>query len=78
MQATIQELRNAELKRAESREQAEVKVEFIPGTADLRPVRMDAAALTASQFSIVVSTKWRFAGGGLDGQPVLPLQSCNW
>jgi hypothetical protein len=76
MQAAIQELRNAELKRAESRTVTQVKVEFIP--PDPQPVSMDAHPLTASQFSIVVSTSWQFTGGDLDGKPVLPTLAQYW
>lgn len=76
MQAAIQELRNAELKRVESRTEAQVKVEMIP--PDPQPVSMDAHLLIASQFSIVVSTDWRFTGGDLDGKPVLPALVQYW
>ena len=78
MRNVIQELRNAELKRAESRAKQEVRVEMQrygePLAADtaVKGVPMDAKALTGSQFSIVVSTEWRFTGGDLDGRPVLP------
>jgi hypothetical protein len=76
MQAAIQDLRNAELKRAVSRAHAQVKVEMLPPGP--QPVSMEAHPLTASQFSIVVSTDWRFIGGGLDGKPVLPGLAQYW
>ena len=76
MQAAIQELRNAELKRAESRTTAQVKVEMI--RPDPQPVRMNAHPLIASQFSIVASTDWQFIGGDLDGKPVLPALVQYW
>lgn len=76
MQAAIQELRNAELKRAESRTHAEVRVEMTPPSP--QPVRMTAEELPASLFSITVSTDWRFTGGDLDGKPVLPTLAQYW
>jgi hypothetical protein len=77
MQTSIQELRNAELKRVESRSQPQVKVEMIP--PDPQPVSSgDLHELIASQFSIVVSTEWRFIGGDLDGKPVLPALVQYW
>lgn len=76
MQRAIQELRNAELKRAESRTVADVKVEFIP--PDPKPLSIGTSPLIASQFSIMVSTEWRFTGGDFDGNPVLPALAQYW
>jgi hypothetical protein len=85
MQEAIQELRNAELKRAESRAKQEVRVEMrgpggtpLPAGVLAEGVRMEAKSLTESQFSIVVSTEWRFADGDLDGRPVLPALAGYW
>lgn len=85
MQAAIRELRNAELKRAESRAKQEVRVEMlgprgkpVPAGALAQGARMEAKSLTESQFSIVVSTEWRFAGGDLHSQPVLPALVKYW
>jgi hypothetical protein len=80
MQKAIHELRNAELKRAESRAEAEVKLEFDPPhLKSIRTgVRMDVEELTANQFSIIVSTQWRFIGGDLDGKSVLPALAQYW
>ena len=75
-QAAIQELRNAELKRAESRAMAQVKVELTPPGP--RPVSMTVQELVANQFSIVVSTQWRFTSGDFDGKPVLPVLAEYW
>jgi hypothetical protein len=51
---------------------------LVPVGAVAEGVRMDAESLTQSQFSIVVSTEWRFAAGDLDGQPVLPALARYW
>lgn len=75
-QAAIQELRNAELKRAESRTKPQVKVELTPPGP--RPVSMTVQDLVANQFSIVVSTDWQFTDGDLDGEPVLPALAEYW
>jgi len=76
MQASIQELRHAELKRAESRARPKIRVDFTP---DPRPVTMDTDARIASRFSIDVSTEWHFTGGGnLDGTLALPVLAQYW
>ena len=41
-------------------------------------VRMEARTLAENQFSIVVSTEWRFTGGDLDDEPVLPTLVRYW
>jgi hypothetical protein len=46
---------------------------------DPQPVSSgDLHELIASQFSIVVSTEWRFIGGDLDGKPILPALVQYW
>jgi hypothetical protein len=80
----IRELRNAELKRAESRAKQEIRVEMhrhgepLAANIAAKGVPMEAQALTESQFSIVVSTEWRLIGGDLDGRPVLPALAQYW
>ncbi|MGH3277691.1 MAG: hypothetical protein ACRDNW_00945 [Trebonia sp.] len=39
---------------------------------------MEARSLTENQFSIVVSTEWRFTGGDLDDEPALPALVRYW
>ncbi len=75
-QAAVQELRNAELKRAESRTKPQVKVELTPPRP--RPVSTTVQDLVANQFSIVVSTDWQFTNGDLDGESVLPALAEYW
>lgn len=76
MQAAIQELRNAELKRVECRAKPRVKVETTRPNPP--PVVMTIEALTAGQFHIDVSTEWQFTGGDLDGKPVIPALNEYW
>lgn len=84
-QAAIQELRNAELKRAESRTKPQVKVEVTPrgprppvSMTVEDPVSMTVQDLVSNQFSLDVSTDWRFTDGDLDGKPVVPALAEYW
>lgn len=85
MRDLIQKLRNAELKRAESRAKQEVLVEMrgyggrpVSPSTLVEGVKMEARSLTENQFSIVVSTEWRFTGGDLDDEPVIPALVRYW
>jgi len=80
----IQELRNAELKRAESRAKQEMRVEMQrygePLAADtaVNGLALRTDGLTESQFTIVVTTEWQFIGGDFDGRPVLLALTQYW
>lgn len=81
----IQDLRNAELKRVESRAKQKIVVEMrgyggrpARSSALVEGVRMEDVSLTASQVSIEVSTEWRFTGGDLNDRPVLPTLVRYW
>ena len=39
---------------------------------------METKSLIENQFSIIISTEWRFIGGDLDGKPVLPALVQYW
>jgi hypothetical protein len=76
VQSAIQDLRNAELKRVESRTRPQVRVELTPPNP--QPVNMTVEELTASQFHIDAFTEWQFTGGEFDGKPVLPTLDEYW
>ncbi|MEU7894233.1 hypothetical protein AB0B45_15395 [Nonomuraea sp. NPDC049152] len=76
MQKAIQDLRNAELKRVESRTKPRVRVEMT--SPNPKPAAMTVEKLTANQVHIDVSIEWQFIGGDLDGKQVLPALNEYW